>query len=57
MLLMLAPSILYQITHIPRTCKSRFCPICAKVQVDKWVADMNRFPNCPYFHITFTVPP
>nr|VFK44365.1 MAG: Transposase zinc-binding domain-containing protein [Candidatus Kentron sp. TC]VFK60135.1 MAG: Transposase zinc-binding domain-containing protein [Candidatus Kentron sp. TC] len=56
MLLMLAPSILYQITHIPRTCKSRFCPICAKVQVDKWVADMNRFPNCPYFHITFTVP-
>ena len=46
-----------RITHIPRTCKSRFCPVCAKVQVDKWVADMNQlFPNCPYFHITFTVP-
>nr|VFK81264.1 MAG: Transposase zinc-binding domain-containing protein [Candidatus Kentron sp. SD] len=46
-----------QITHIPRSCKSRFCPVCAKIQVDKWVADMNRlFPNCPYFHITFTVP-
>nr|VFK41343.1 MAG: hypothetical protein BECKTC1821E_GA0114239_101118 [Candidatus Kentron sp. TC]VFK45244.1 MAG: hypothetical protein BECKTC1821D_GA0114238_102511 [Candidatus Kentron sp. TC]VFK63598.1 MAG: hypothetical protein BECKTC1821F_GA0114240_11019 [Candidatus Kentron sp. TC] len=30
--------------------------ICAKVQLDKWVADMNRlFPNWPYFHITFTV--
>ena len=29
----------------------------ARVQVDKWVADMNRlFPNCPYFQITFTVP-
>ena len=46
-----------QVTHIPKTCKSRFCSVCAKIQVDKWVADMNRlFPNCPYFHITFTVP-
>ena len=46
-----------RITHIPRTCKSRFRPVRAKVQVDKWVADTNRlFPNCPYFHITFTVP-
>lgn len=43
--------------HIPRSCKSRFCSVCAKVQVDKWVADMNRlFPNCSYFHVTFTVP-
>ena len=43
--------------HIPRTCKSRFCSICAKVQIDKWVSDMNQlFPNCSYFHITFTVP-
>ncbi len=43
--------------HVPRTCKSRFCSVCAKVQIDKWVADMNRlFPNCSYFHITFTVP-
>nr|VFK47083.1 MAG: Transposase zinc-binding domain-containing protein [Candidatus Kentron sp. TC] len=40
-----------------RTCKSRFCPVRVKVQVDKWVADMNRlFPNCPYFHITCTLP-
>ena len=46
-----------RITHIPRTCKSRFRPVRAKVQVDKWVADTNRlFPNCPYFHITCTVP-
>ena len=45
-----------RITHIPRTCKSRFRPVRAKVQVDKWVADMNRlFPNCPYFQITCTV--
>lgn len=43
--------------RIPRSCKSRFCSVCAKVQVDNWVADMNRmFPNCNYFHITFTVP-
>lgn len=46
-----------EVCHIPRSCKSRFCPVCAKVQVDKWVADMNRlFPNCSYFHVTFTVP-
>ena len=46
-----------QVCHVPRSCKSRFCSICAKVQVDNWVADMNRlFPNCSYFHVTFTVP-
>ena len=46
-----------QVCHVPKSCKSRFCSVCAKVQVDKWVADMNRmFPNCPYFHVTFTVP-
>lgn len=46
-----------EVCHIPRSCKSRFCSICAKVQVDKWVANMNRlFPNCSYFHVTFTVP-
>ncbi len=45
------------ICHVPRSCKSRFCSVCAKVQIDKWVTDMNRlFPNCSYFHITFTVP-
>jgi len=43
--------------HVPRTCKSRFCSVCAKVQIDKWVSDIDRlFPNCPYFHIVFTVP-
>ncbi len=46
-----------EICHVPRTCKSRFCSTCAKVQIDKWVAGMNKlFPNCSYFHITFTVP-
>ena len=46
-----------EICHVPRTCKSRFCSICAKVQIDQWVAGMNQlFPNCSYFHITFTVP-
>ena len=46
-----------QICHVPNSWKSRFCSVCAKVQIDKWVADMNRlFPNCPYYHITFTVP-
>jgi hypothetical protein len=46
-----------EIRHVPRTCKSRFCSICAKIQIDKWVTDMNQlFPNCSYFHITFTVP-
>ena len=46
-----------EIIHVPHSCKSRFCPVCAKVQVDRWVAEMNRlFPNCSYFHITFTVP-
>ena len=46
-----------EVCHVPRSCKSRFCSVCAKVQTDKWVADMNRmFPNCPYFHVTFTVP-
>ena len=43
--------------HVPRTCKSRFCSVCAKVQIDKWVSDIgNLFPNSPYFHIVFTVP-
>lgn len=46
-----------EVCHIPRSCKSRFCSVCAKVQVDRWVADMNQlFPNCSYFHVTFTVP-
>ena len=46
-----------EICHVPHSCKSRFCSICAKVQIDKWVANMNQlFPNCSYFHITFTVP-
>jgi len=46
-----------QICYVPNSCKSRFCSVCAKVQIDKWVAAMNRlFPNCPYYHITFTVP-
>ena len=43
--------------NVPHSCKSRFCSICAKVQIDKWVTNMNHlFPNCSYFHITFTVP-
>nr|VFK46668.1 MAG: Transposase zinc-binding domain-containing protein [Candidatus Kentron sp. SD]VFK49974.1 MAG: Transposase zinc-binding domain-containing protein [Candidatus Kentron sp. SD] len=53
-----------QVTHIPRTCKSRFCPVCSKIQVDKWVADMNRlFPgvcqhSCPVmFAIVYQVFP
>ena len=47
----------WEICCVPRSCKSRFCSVCAKVQVDNWVADMNRlFPNCVYFHVTFTVP-
>jgi len=46
-----------EVCYVPHSCKSRFCSVCAKVQVDKWVADMNHlFPNCPYFHVTFTVP-
>ena len=46
-----------EVCHVPRSCKSRFCSVCAKVQSDKWVSGMNNmFPNCPYFHITFTVP-
>ena len=46
-----------QICHVPRSCKSRFCSVCAKVQIDNWVSDINRlFPNCSYFHVTFTVP-
>ncbi|MBF8274822.1 MAG: Transposase zinc-binding protein [Magnetococcales bacterium] len=43
--------------RIPKSCKSRFCSVCAKVQVDNWVANVTQmFPNCNYFHITFTVP-
>ncbi|MBF0117112.1 MAG: transposase [Magnetococcales bacterium] len=46
-----------QTCQVPRSCKSRFCSVCAKVQVDRWVAGMNQmFPNCGHFHITFTVP-
>lgn len=46
-----------EIRTVPHSCKSRFCSVCAKVQIDEWVADMNRlFPNCSYFHVTFTVP-
>ncbi len=46
-----------EIRQVPHSCKSRFCSVCAKVQIDKWVANMNRhFPNCSYFHVTFTVP-
>ncbi len=47
----------YEIRHVPHSCKSQFFSVCAKVQIDQLVADMNRlFPNCSYFHITFTVP-
>lgn len=47
----------WEIRQVPRSCKSRFCSVCAKIQSDKWVADINHlFPNCSYFHATFTVP-
>lgn len=46
-----------EICRVPISCKSRFCSVCAKVQVDKWVDKTNEsFPNCSYFHVTFTVP-
>ena len=46
-----------EIQTVPRSCKSRFCSVCAKIQSDKWVTDINQsFPNCPYLHVTFTVP-
>ncbi|MCP4297403.1 MAG: transposase, partial [Proteobacteria bacterium] len=46
-----------EVCCIPRSCKSRFCSVYAKVQIDKWATDMNQlFPNCSYFHITLTVP-
>ena len=46
-----------EIRHVPKSCKSRFCSVCAKVQVDNWVANMNNlFPNSSYYHVTFTVP-
>jgi hypothetical protein len=46
-----------ELCHIPRSCKSRFCFVCAKVQIDKWVTGMNQlFPNRFYFHITYKVP-
>lgn len=46
-----------EVCIIPRSCKSRFCSVCAKVQIDKWVDNLNeQFPNCSYFHVTFTVP-
>jgi len=47
----------WETRRIPHSCKSRFCSVCAKVQIDKWVAGMDQlFPNCSYFHVTFTVP-
>jgi len=46
-----------EICHIPKSCKSRFCSVCSKVQIDNWVAEMNNlFPNTTYFHVTFSVP-
>ena len=39
-----------EICHVPRSCKSRFCSVCAKVQIDKWVTDMNHlFQTVPIF--------
>ena len=35
-----------EIRQVPHSCKSRFCSVCAKVQIDEWVADMNRHFPC-----------
>ena len=40
-----------EICHVPGTCNSRFCSVCAKVQIDKRGDDIDQlFPKCPYFH-------
>ena len=31
-----------QVCQVSMSCKSRFCSVCAKVQIDKWVSEMNR---------------
>lgn len=43
--------------HVPFTCKSRFCPSCGKKLTDQWVEQQKTvMPDCPWQHITFTMP-
>ena len=43
--------------HVPFTCKSRFCPSCGKKLTDQWVEQQKAvMPDCPWQHITFTMP-
>lgn len=43
--------------HVPFTCKSRFCPSCGKKLTDQWVEQQKAvLPDCPWQHITFTMP-
>jgi len=45
-------------TIIPHTCKSRSCTSCGSLATNRWADSINdSFPNKPYFHITFTLPP
>lgn len=47
--------------HVERvwynSCKHRSCPLCAFIQITRWVEkQFNRLINCDYFHVVFTVP-
>jgi len=39
------------------SCKHRFCPVCSFVEVAKWIhKQVNRLPDCDYYHTIFTLP-
>jgi len=39
------------------SCKHRACPVCAFLEVRKWVAkQIGRLLNCDYYHTIFTIP-
>jgi hypothetical protein len=39
------------------SCKHRFCPICSFVEIGRWIhKQVNRLPDCDYYHTIFTLP-
>jgi len=47
--------------HVERvwynSCKNRACPVCAFLEIKKWVAkQIGRLLNCDYYHTIFTLP-
>lgn len=47
----------HHVKYLCNTCHCRACPSCGKKATDQWIAvQNNRLPDCPWYHLVFTLP-